>query len=373
MKLCYIADANSIHTYRWLKPFIQQNHQVHLISYKPIQRVWNGLEALIDLTEIINVDKVRFAYWGWWVNRYVRQIKPDILHAHQIPGAGWLGVMANYHPFVISGWGSDILLESNKSAFRHFLTNRVFSKSDQLTVHSQLLFSASQELGVTTEKLSLIPWGIETDIFRFDINDQEQTRSKLGLGEEDIVVLSVRGISRLYNIHVLLEAVKTAVNTHTHLRLILIRYNADPAYLQELNQMIAAYHLQGIVQWLPLQESIADMAALYRMADMMVSIPSIEGYGFTVYEAMACGCPTIISDLPAFKDDLVDGFNTIKTPVQDITAVSQAINTIANDKPLQNKLRQNGLQFGQERGQAVHYQQTITLYEELIERKETKK
>lgn len=366
MKLCYIADANSIHTKRWLKPFIQQDHQIYLLSYKPVWREWDGLEELVDLTQLVNTDKMRFAYWGWWVNRYVRKIKPNVLHAHQIPGAGWLGTMANYHPFVVSGWGSDVLLESDKSAFRRFLTNRVLHKSDQVSVHSQLLFTASQRLGVPTEKLSLIPWDIETDIFRSNIADREQTRARLGLRNSDFVVLGVRGISPLYNTDILLEAVKTAVKTHPYLHLVLLRYNVHPAYIDSLTQKIADWGLQSSVHWLPLQESVADMAALYRMADVMTSIPSSEGYGFTVYEAMACGCPTIISNLPAFEGDLTDGFHTIKTPPRDITAVTQAINNLINDNNLRETLRQNGLQFSEERSTVGHYQQTMTLYNQLI-------
>jgi glycosyltransferase involved in cell wall biosynthesis len=160
-----------------------------------------------------------------------------------------------------------------------------------------------------------------------------------------------------------------AADVNPRLRLILINYNANMSYLAELNQYIVTHKMQNIVYWLRLQETVTDMAALYRMADVMVSSPSIEGYGFTVYEAMACGCPTVISDLPAFEEDLVDGVHTIKTPVRDATAVSQAINTIINSSSLQQTLRQNGIQFGQAHNVANHYQQTMMLYKQLIESK----
>lgn len=35
MKICYLADANSIHTQRWVKYFAERGHDVHLISYNP--------------------------------------------------------------------------------------------------------------------------------------------------------------------------------------------------------------------------------------------------------------------------------------------------------------------------------------------------
>ena len=33
MKICYFADAQSIHTQRWVKHFAEKGHEVHLISF----------------------------------------------------------------------------------------------------------------------------------------------------------------------------------------------------------------------------------------------------------------------------------------------------------------------------------------------------
>ncbi|MFQ5576766.1 MAG: glycogen/starch synthase, partial [Anaerolineae bacterium] len=82
MRLCYIANANSIHTVRWVTPFVERGNRVYLLSPQPVKRRWDGLEELVDLTRLTNARKLRFVYWGWWVRRYVRRLQPDILHAH---------------------------------------------------------------------------------------------------------------------------------------------------------------------------------------------------------------------------------------------------------------------------------------------------
>ena len=33
MKICYLADAGSVHTQRWVKYFADKGHEVHLISF----------------------------------------------------------------------------------------------------------------------------------------------------------------------------------------------------------------------------------------------------------------------------------------------------------------------------------------------------
>ncbi|MGP8337571.1 MAG: glycosyltransferase, partial [Methanosarcinaceae archaeon] len=35
MKLCFIADATTVHTKRWVEYFSKEGHDVHLITYEP--------------------------------------------------------------------------------------------------------------------------------------------------------------------------------------------------------------------------------------------------------------------------------------------------------------------------------------------------
>ena len=366
MKLCYIADANSVHTRRWITPFIEEGNQVYLISYAPAELPWTGLEELVDLTQLTNVKKLRFAYWGWWIRRYVRQIQPDILHAHQLTGAGWLGVMANYHPFIVSGWGSDILVEPYKSSFRKLLINAVLNQSDALTVPSKIMYDAAQPLNFPKTKLHLIPWGVETSIFKPTPDDRFATRKRLGLPLNAKIIFSPRGINRIYNLDVLIEAVSSIITQAPDLQLVLLEYNVDATYLAQLKQKILSYNLKSFVYWLPAVRTHAEMAQLYRMADVTVSIPMSEGYGFTVYEAIASGCPTIISDLPVFEGGLENGIHTIKVPVQDTDSTSQALLNLLTSDTLHFSLRRNALEICKTKSATTRIEQTKILYQTVM-------
>lgn len=37
-------------------------------------------------------------------------MEPDILHAHYVTNYGLFGALCNFNPFVITAWGSDILI-----------------------------------------------------------------------------------------------------------------------------------------------------------------------------------------------------------------------------------------------------------------------
>ena len=92
MKFCYISDADSIHTQRWVKWVANEGHEVHLISDKP---------AEIENVKIHLVkergSRMNFLIRAKEVKRLVKELKPDIVQVqlalgvfidHQRPGLG---------------------------------------------------------------------------------------------------------------------------------------------------------------------------------------------------------------------------------------------------------------------------------------------
>ena len=343
MKICFIGNLSSIHTIRWIQPVIDAKHEVYVVSYRKNILPLSGAKEIIDLESNLNIRKIRFVLWGIWLRSYLQKIQPDILHAHQIPAAGWLGTMTGFHPFVITGWGSDLLMEYRKSLFRKMLIKVVLTHTDFLTVPSKIMYNAALNLGYPKEKLHLIPWGIETNIFKPDHNQGLETRKNLKLDERIPVILCPRGIDPIYNLDIALDACHSILSDFPDLRLLLLRYNINPNYLKTLEHKITSYRMEANVIWLPAQISFDDMACLYQTSDVVLSIPSSEGYGFSVYEAMACGIPTIISDLPVFEDDLHDRLHVIKVPVRDINKTALALENALKDMRLRQTLIQNGL------------------------------
>ncbi len=337
---------------------------VHLLSYRPVERTYDHVN-LVDLTRVTSVPKFRFAYWGWWVRRYVQQLQPDVLHAHQIQGAGWLGAMSGYHPFVVSGWGSDILLEQHKSLLRWLLVRVVRQQCDELTVPSQLLYDKAKEIGFSAPHIHLIPWGIDTEIFRPTPRDAVMSRRLLGIDVDARVILCPRKISPLYNIHTVLEAVGSLSTQLSKLQLVLLNFDVDSRYRLRLQRMISGRKMEDLVVWLPAQKSASDMARLYRMADVTVSIPSSEGYGSSVYEAMATGCPTVISDLPVFEDELQNRRHTLKVPVGDAEGTSQALEVLLTDEELRQELIRNARHVCQEKSIEERISRSNALYRRL--------
>ena len=368
MKVCFIADADSIHTRRWVAPLLESGVQAQVISYKRINQPWPEVD-LIDLTRKTGVKKARFLAWGLWLRRFLRQHPPDVLHAHQVSGAGWLGAMAGYHPFVVSAWGSDLLVEPNKSRFRRRLVTTVLRTCDRLVVPAPLMLGAARDLGLSEDHIALIPWGIEAELFRSTPEDRLETRAALGIDPSLPVVFSPRGIAPVYNHDTVLLAAKSLAEQGQTVVVLLLRFNVDHSTLQSLEQLIARLGLEQTVRWLDPQTSLTSMAKLYRMSDVVVSIPSSEGYGFTVYEAMSCGCPAVITDLPLFATEMAHGVHVLKTPVRDVEKTAEALAHLLRDASLRQRLVANAAPLAQAHSVARRVAQAETLYRELTRKK----
>jgi glycosyltransferase involved in cell wall biosynthesis len=85
--------------------------------------------------------------------------------------------------------------------------------------------------------------------------------------------------------------------------------------------------------------SDTDLDRLYRGALALVHPARYEGFGFTPLEAMARGCPVVVSDIPALRETAADG--GLAVPL-DHAAWAHAIGRVATDAHLRESLRQAG-------------------------------
>jgi glycosyltransferase involved in cell wall biosynthesis len=362
MKICYITNLRSIHSTRWIEPLIEQGHEVYILNFLADSAHIKGAVEVVDLTDITNIPKFRFLIWGLWIRWYLGKIKPDILHAHQVQASGWIGAMSNYHPYIVTAWGSDLLVDPDLSKFRAALTKFVLKKVDHLTVPSKIMVKKAIDLGYPENKIHLIPWGLEKNIFSSFPDDRIETREKLNIPIKTPVLFCPRRIVQICNIDIVVTSLMSMVENYPEIRLVLIKFRSDQKYLDFINQIIIKNRLERNIIWLPAQTSQYSMARLYRMADIVLSIPSSEGYGFSVYEAMACGTPTIISNLPIYEEEITDHIHSIKVSVRNEEETVQAISWLLEDKTLACRIALDANEVIKEKSISNRIKAVIELY-----------
>jgi glycosyltransferase involved in cell wall biosynthesis len=280
-----------------------------------------------------------------WLRRLVREVRPQIVHAHFLVEDPFYAVLAGVRPLVATAWGSDVLLAKGLAKLRGRLVSH---RADLLTADSQALLDALVALGADRSRLRLINWGVDLDAFS---PGRAEARRRLDLPDVPIV-LAPRALKLVYNPETVVEAFGRLASEFPNALLLLKHYGELPPGLADLRLRDDV----RVVGHVPANE----LADFYRAASVCVSIPSSDSSPRTVWEAMACGCPCVVSDLPWVHELIEDGREALVTPI-DARQVADAIGRVLRDDALSVSLAENG------RSLVEHHHRRSTEIDRLVD------
>jgi glycosyltransferase involved in cell wall biosynthesis len=108
------------------------------------------------------------------------------------------------------------------------------------------------------------------------------------------------------------------------------------------------------------------MAQYYRAADVCVSIPSSDSAPRSVFEAMACGVPCVLSDLPWVHEQLRNEREALVVPIESF-AVAGAITRLLDDPELATAVASRALAHVQDsQDGARHMDALAETYRSLV-------
>jgi len=363
MRLCFISNPNSIHTRRWVDWFANYGHTVCLIADNPLKQRWEGI-PIYDLPARFNTTALKYLIWSVWTRQIIRRWRPEIVHAHRVNGAGWLGAFSGFHPFVVTPWGTDLYVHPYQSRIFRRLAQHVLTHADLVTADSADLAKQALLFGSEPSKTQLIQWGVDTAIFYPGTSDPT-VRARLHVNPGP-VILSLRGIAPIYHIDTIIRAIPQVKLVFPQVTFIFLDYNTDLAYKAHLENLIADQALQTSVRWLSEITSREAVADLNRLADIAVSVPSSDGTPVSVLEAMACGAAPVVSDLPSLREWITDGENGLLVPVGDPEALAAAIVRLLQQPHLREQFRQRNQEIIHSRADhQAEMQKMEQLYESL--------
>lgn len=312
MKICYLANINSVHTQRWIRYFSKKGHEVHLITQNP-KEMEGVMVHGIDQEEIsrqlkyghdpiLSTSKV--------VTRLIYEIAPDILHSHYLTDYGYLGAMSGFHPFVVTVWGPDVYVNPKVSPIYRDLTRYTLKEADLVTVECEDLRVQAVKLGADEGKVILIEGGLGVDLGRFHPDIESDVRETLGLGSCP-VVLSTRIMGPKYNVGSIVDCIPYILKRIPEVRFLFL---GDGELRGEFEKRIRAWGIEEVVRFVG-RVSYEDMPKYYVISDLWVSIPIVDALSMSLLEAMACGVVPIVGDLPSKRGWVIDGWNGYLIPL----------------------------------------------------------
>jgi glycosyltransferase involved in cell wall biosynthesis len=262
------------------------------------------------------------------LGRVARSIEPDLVHAHYLPEYGWMAAREGLRPLICSAWGSDVLAARgiNRSRSRCALREASLVFVDSAHLGREAHAFAGAEIPV-----EVVRWGL--DLETFAPGDRADARASLGVPLDGPLVVSVRGMKPVYNPQLLLETFARVRTGRPDARLLLKHPQAEtPDFVARAIERLRLADAVTVVGNLP-----ADLLPeVYRAADVVVSLASSDSSPRSVWEALACARPVVVSDLPWAREELTDR-QALLVPL-DVAAIADAIGRVLGEPGLASQL-----------------------------------
>ena len=354
MNILFIGSRSDWHVDLWAKYFTK-NNQVYLFSDKE-DYLKNQAYQNITIIEseglfgrILNLFKFESHKWHQFnklvsVNIYARKLDAiiekyniDIVHAHSL----YYGYLASFikegTPVVFTPMGSDIILHAQNSRVYQYMAFSAFKRANIVTGDSLLLQKQGYKVGAKSSNNYVIQNGVDSAIFCQKSNN---LRRYYSVSDDEVLIFSPRAITPLYNIDIILEAIYGLINTGCKLKCMLSFAFGDE-YSEQLRRQARDLGIEDNILWLGYL-SYEDMAKHYNAADIVVSVPSSDSSPKSVYEAMFCKKPVVVSDLQ-WSYELLDGDCIVRVGVRDSEQLIVAINKIITNTEYAQNLASNAL------------------------------
>jgi glycosyltransferase involved in cell wall biosynthesis len=257
----------------------------------------------------------------------IQQIQPDVIHAGPIPSCAFLTASSGFQPLVSMSWGSDLLIDAKGGIWR-WMAKYALQGTAICLCDCETVREAALSLGMPADRIVVFPWGVDLELFH-PSGPNIDLRGRLG-GDDQLVLISTRAWEPLYGIADLIQAFILAAHRNQNLRLILMNDGAERKTILPSLESAGVLDRVHFAGWVPENE----LPAWFRTADVYLSASYSDGSSISLLQAMACGLPALVSDIPGNLEWIDPRFNGWTFPVGDIEALSDQILSIANDPSL---------------------------------------
>jgi teichuronic acid biosynthesis glycosyltransferase TuaC len=278
----------------------------------------------------------------------------DLIDAHYFYPDGVAAVMLGLHfrkPVTITARGSDLNVMTQYPLPRHMIRWAAEGAAGLVTV-SAALAEGLVKLGIARERVSVLRNGV--DLTLFCPGDRAICRADLGL--EGLVLLSVGNLVPVKGHELTIEALTYLPGA----RLLIVGDGPERSSLQKLAKSLSVADRIAFLGSMPQ----AALPNIYAAADVLVLASRYEGWPNVLLEAMACGTPVVVSDIPGMSEIVTS--QAVGHLVRERTPRSFAhtVRQIVHDAPSRITIRR----YAEDFSWAATTEGQLTLFRSILQR-----
>lgn len=302
MRILYFSLGYSTHDYRFLKAISDGGHDVHFVQLEGNRRQVESRAVPENVNQVIWKGGREPFTWSKLpalvmdFKRLLRDLKPDLVHAGPIQTCAFIAVLAGASPILTMSWGFDLMDDVHKNKWWEWVTRYVLHRIDFFTSDANVTKDKAVAYGMNPEKTIVFPWGVDLEHF----SKKEEKGDK-----EGFILFCNRSWESRYGVDVLARAFVKVASQREDIRLLLLGGGSLGIYLRKIFQS------GGVEEYVTYggQISQTELPRWYHMADLYISPSHVDGSSVSLMEALACGLPCLVSDIPANKEWVFENQN----------------------------------------------------------------
>ncbi|MBN1537175.1 MAG: glycosyltransferase family 4 protein [Anaerolineales bacterium] len=323
-RILYFSRSYTVHDHRFLTALVSADYQVY---YLCLEKHPYALDERVLPEGVKQVDwaggKRPFSWLDFPrllvdLKRVLAEVKPDLVQAGPIQTAALLAALTGYQPLISMSWGYDLLIDAERNAIWRWATRYVFRHSAAMLGDCNTIRKKAIAYGMADERIVTFPWGVDLD--QFSPGGKRYDR-------ETITMLSTRSWEPIYGVDILAQAFVFAARQQASLQLVMLGNGSMK------NQLMEIFREAGMLERVsfPGQIGQADLPSYYLHADIYACASHSDGTSISLLEALASGCPVIVSDIPGNREWVTPGVHGWLFPDGNARAMGQVIiNAVEN-------------------------------------------
>lgn len=219
------------------------------------------------------------------IRKIIKQHKPDMVIAERTTSYGFLAALTGIHPVAIAQQGKTDLWPENsislplKKQIQHY----AFKKANLIHAWGPVMTISMKQAKVDEKKILVLPKGINLNLFQ---NNNLSGNSK-------IKAVVTRSLLPEYRHAVILNAFALLKQNKIDFELTIV---GDGTLLSALKDLSKELQIEDNVIFTGKIPN-TQLPKLLQESNFYISMPITEGVSASLFEAMACGCYPILSDI----------------------------------------------------------------------------
>ncbi len=318
---------------QWGRPASEGGVHFDLFRYAPVSRLnVFGYAAALRADVRLRMSAIAVAplalVAGAYCARHVAVAsRASIVHAHWVIPGGVMGAAAaGRRPLIVSLHGSDVFV-AERHRLARLAARAVFRRAAWVTACSTDLRDRAVRLGAPPDRVTVVPYGVDSERFKPDRRARAQGRAMLGLADDVPLVLAAGRLVEKKGFEHLIDAAAILRDEFPALRIIIagggdldaaLLARAVAARVADRVQLLGAVPHHAI----PALLAAADVAVVPSIHDQA---GNVDGLPNTVLEIMASGTPLVATPVGGIATVATDGQTARLVPERDAGALANAI------------------------------------------------